>query len=343
MNPLITISIPIYNVEKYVERALISALNQTYDNIEILVIDDKGTDNSMEIVQRIISTHPRGNIVRIIDQGKNMGLGVTRNTSIDNAHGEFLFFMDSDDEITADCIEVLHSAMKETPVDFVVGSLCEVDVNDNILFNRIYIEALYINNNDILHSQYDQTWIKTGKSSCILSPLWNRLYNLTFLKRNKIRCIPGQRHEDMIFSFLLYLFADSCRILPQITYRYTIARPGSDMDENLKGFTLKLLAHQVGIIEFYSSFVNYIKENKPETSKHILAMIETRAAITKYRLIQSSQQKDVVKKLKQLTGDIRLSDLPVNAASWYFWLYLRAPKPLIPLLDLIYFKRRNIY
>lgn len=339
MNPLITISIPVYNVEKYVERALLSALNQTYDNLEILVINDRGSDRSMDIVRRVISSNPRGNIVRIIDHESNLGLGVTRNTSIDNARGEFLFFMDSDDEIFNNCISVLYSAMKETPVDFVVGSICEVDINGTILNNRIYVNAYYTNNNDILHSQYDPNWYNTGKSSNLLSPLWNRLYNINFLRHNKIRCLPGQRHEDLIFSFLLYLFADKCRILPNITYRYTIARPGSDMDEALRGFTMKLLKYQMGIIEFYSSYINYIKENKPETSKYILGTIEARAAVTKYRCFRLNRQKEMMKKLKYLTNSIRLSHLPRNKSSIFFWLYLHAPMPVIPILNCIYFKK----
>ena len=98
----VTLSMPIYNVALYVERALLSALNQTFESIEFLIVDDKGSDNSMDIVRRIISEHPRGKDVRIIEHEKNIGLGATRNTAIDNANGEYLFFMDSDDEITPD-------------------------------------------------------------------------------------------------------------------------------------------------------------------------------------------------------------------------------------------------
>jgi glycosyltransferase involved in cell wall biosynthesis len=78
----------------------------------------------MEIVRRIISNHPRGKDVRIIEHPKNTGLGATRNTSIDNASGKYLFFMDSDDEIADNCIEILYNKMLETPVDFIQAS-CE--------------------------------------------------------------------------------------------------------------------------------------------------------------------------------------------------------------------------
>ena len=78
MNYKVTLAMPVYNVEKYVERALLSALNQTFDSIEFLIVDDKGTDRSMEIVSEIVSTHPRGKDVRIIDHVVNQGTGATK-------------------------------------------------------------------------------------------------------------------------------------------------------------------------------------------------------------------------------------------------------------------------
>ncbi|MDR3129792.1 MAG: glycosyltransferase [Tannerellaceae bacterium] len=122
MKQLVTLSMPVYNVAPYIEKALLSALNQTYEEIEFIVVDDKGTDNSMEIVRNIIAGHPRGKAVRIIDHPMNIGLGAGRNTAIDNARGDYLFFMDSDDEITQDCIQKLYDEMKRSNVDFVQGS-----------------------------------------------------------------------------------------------------------------------------------------------------------------------------------------------------------------------------
>lgn len=341
MNPLITVSIPVYNVEKYVEKSLLSALNQTYDNLEILIVDDKGTDRSMEVVQRVIASHPRGNAVKIIDHGKNQGTGATKNSAIDNARGEYLFFMDSDDEITEDCVEVLYSAMKETPVDFVAGSIDEVDDDGNLVLKRQYIAAHYISNNDIIHSQYDPEWIKSGKSSCLIAPTWNRLYNLDFLKRSNIRCIPYQRNEDLIFTFQLFLFAESCRILSVPTYRYNVARPGSTMDIARKGYTDYRLKQDMDVVEFYCSYIDYIKNNKPETSKYILSKIEARAALTKYCASHLGIRRPTGKTLRQLTEKIGLHNLLTSFAAWYFWTYLHAPSLFLPLLDSIYFKRKK--
>lgn len=89
----ITIGIPVYHVEKYIEKSLKSALNQDFKlPYEIIVVDDRGTDGSMELVKQIVESHERGEIVRIIRHEENKGLGEARNTIIRNAKGKYLFF-----------------------------------------------------------------------------------------------------------------------------------------------------------------------------------------------------------------------------------------------------------
>lgn len=207
MNPLITISIPVYNVEKYVEKSLYSALNQTYDNLEILVIDDKGTDNSMDVVQHIIAYHPRGNIVKIIDHGKNQGLGATRNTSIDNARGEYLFFMDSDDYISTNCIELLYSAIQQNDAQMAVGSFTNFDDSQSS-FSPTIIENNYYNGKFAL-SEF-RNYVQT----------WNKLYNISFIRRNKVRCIPKDTFEDIFWGFQLIDIVEKVAVISAITYYY---------------------------------------------------------------------------------------------------------------------------
>lgn len=93
MDNVITIAIPVYNVEKYIEKSLLSALNQDFAfPYEILIIDDCGSDKSMQIVNRILNEHERGRYARIIRHSTNLGLGPARNTAIENASGKYLFF-----------------------------------------------------------------------------------------------------------------------------------------------------------------------------------------------------------------------------------------------------------
>ena len=81
-NTLVSIGIPVYNVGLYIEKCLLSVLNQTYHNLEILVVDDLGSDNSMDVVKKIVNSHPNGYKIRIIKHPYNKGIGEARNTII---------------------------------------------------------------------------------------------------------------------------------------------------------------------------------------------------------------------------------------------------------------------
>lgn len=102
---MVSVIIPLYNVENYVVKSLKSAFSQTYSDIEYLLIDDCSSDHTMQVVEEYVSVHLRGDSVRIIHHDENCRLSVARNTGLKHANGEFVFFMDSDDEITPDCIE----------------------------------------------------------------------------------------------------------------------------------------------------------------------------------------------------------------------------------------------
>ena len=210
----VTIAMPVYNVAPYVERSLLSALSQSFQNIEFLIIDDKGTDNSMEIVRQIVSTHPRGKDVRIIDHRINQGPGQTRNTAIEQAQGEYLYFMDSDDEIMPDCIQALYDAMTETPVDFIAAS--HIVVRDNQPIRESVLP------NRILNGTYELWQYQSSAKQPIYIVTWNKLYRLKFLKNNHIRCAPHHRNEDEIFTTQVWCEACSCRLLSNITYKYRL-------------------------------------------------------------------------------------------------------------------------
>lgn len=236
---------PIYNVAPYVERALLSALNQTFESIEFLLVDDRGTDNSMEIVHRIIKEHPRGKDVRIIEHPHNIGTGATKNTAIDNAQGEYLFFMDSDDEITPACIQVLYERMMEDRVDVVVASSQAKDI-DGKLYEHVKLSNITKRGEKKL---IDYHYVKGN-----LYPVytWNKLYDLSFLKKNKIYCIPYHLCEDLYFSFNVELCAQSFSYVDSITYLYYI-RSNSFMGRMRSNINIKE-------INMLNEFLNFEKK-----------------------------------------------------------------------------------
>ena len=115
----VTIGIPVYNAEKYIERCLISVLDQTFEDYEVLVVDDRGTDNSILKVEEIANNHVNGKKLRIVHHDRNKGVAEARNTIIDEASGKYLFFMDSDDRISEDAISLLFDTAENTNAETV--------------------------------------------------------------------------------------------------------------------------------------------------------------------------------------------------------------------------------
>jgi glycosyltransferase involved in cell wall biosynthesis len=245
----VTLAMPIYNVEKYIRQALNSALNQTFDSIEYLLVDDRGSDGSMDIVNEIIQRHDRGRDVKIFEHEVNIGLGGARNTAIDNAQGEFIYFMDSDDEITPDCIRILYEKMMETPVDFVASSYKYISIEGEILKQTIYEDKLIKSGE---HAVADAFF--TGRN-LMSTTVINKLYRLNFLKKNKIKGAPFNFSEDVYFSYQVILNACSCRLLPTMSYYY-YEREGSIM-----GVAKKVRPYQIKQYEeFLFLLRRYIQE-----------------------------------------------------------------------------------
>ena len=142
----ITIGLPIYNKEKYIALTLETALAQTYQSIEFLVLDDRGTDGSMDIVREYQQTHPRGKDIRIVSQPHNMGIGEARNRILEEARGKYLFFLDADDRITSDTIEILVNAAKEYDAQVVMASYDKIDYVDDTI--KINVDDYKIEAND---------------------------------------------------------------------------------------------------------------------------------------------------------------------------------------------------
>lgn len=210
---LVTIAIPVYNVEKFVERAVLSALSQTFESIEFLIIDDKGTDKSIDVIRNVISNHSRGKNVRIIDHIVNKGTGATKNTAIREATGKYLFFMDSDDYIEPYCIEILYKYMLEADYDFVAASYRKIDENNNFIPGIVYQRHAFECSRELLEYYY------VYRNEFVFAT-WNKLYNLSFLRDNNIDCIPHHLCEDQIFSFQLLFSANKALLVPDVLYSY---------------------------------------------------------------------------------------------------------------------------
>jgi len=227
-HPLVTIGIPVYNVEPYIEKCLLSVLNQTYDNLEILVVDDLGSDNSMKIVSKLQRNTPRGAYLKIITQSKNGGSGEARNAVINQAQGKYLFFLDSDDYIEPNTIELMVEQAESNQTDVVIASLRKIVWNtDKELPTLQYSSFQLIKGKDAFANYVcqDLRW-HIAITAC------NILFLIDFLRRNDIKFLAS-KDEDALFLSDYFSEVENAVIMPNITYNYVI-RPGSKMGNNAR-------------------------------------------------------------------------------------------------------------
>jgi len=215
-NYAVTIGIPVYNVEKYIRLTMDSALAQTFNDIEFLVIDDCGTDSSIDIVREYQQTHPRGKDIRIVRQPQNGGLGRARNRIIDEAQGIYLYYLDGDDAIEPNTIELLYEKAKAFDADMVYGSYKRIftendKVVDTICYSYPYKE--FSAPDDYACYAYE------GK---VQTMMWNYLIRLDILKRNSLRVAPVGYGEDYTFTVDLPTYVNRVVLLPDITYSYYV-------------------------------------------------------------------------------------------------------------------------
>ena len=175
----ISICVPIYNVEKYIKRCVVSLMEQTYDNIEYVFINDCTPDNSMVILKDTIAQYPsRINSVRIINLKENKGLSYVRNKAVEEATGDFIVHVDSDDWVEKKMVEVLVNEQQKHNADLVSCNYYSHNEDGNISIKDIFSD--YENNPF-------QFIIKGFHSYHI----WGRLISRSLYDDNNIKCIAG--------------------------------------------------------------------------------------------------------------------------------------------------------
>lgn len=216
---LISIVIPVYKVEEYIERCLQSVIAQDYKgDLECLLIDDCTPDNSCAVIGDILDKYDGPIRFRLLHHEKNRGLSAARNTGIDNAQGGYIYFLDSDDYISSDCISKLAAPLTGGDCDIVIGNY--TTLGTNVQFPSLNLENCTLScNEDIVESYMQGEWYMMA---------WNKLCNLSFIKRHSLYFREGLVNEDNLWSFQYACWAQSLISVDTSTYYYCI-REGSIM------------------------------------------------------------------------------------------------------------------
>lgn len=216
-----SIIIPVYNVEKYLRQCLDSVFRQTFSDYEVICIEDGSIDCSLGILKDYAAEHQ----MKILINDKNRGLSYARNRGLEAAEGEYILFLDSDDYISENLLEILAEELQKEDYDFLTFDskiFYEEDVK-HVLAYELTRKNRYP---DVYGGQ--ELYILQLKQGDYEPTVWQYCYNRQFLEENALRFIVGRYNEDEPFSFNAFMKARRIRVLSVVLHYYRI-RNGSIM------------------------------------------------------------------------------------------------------------------
>lgn len=272
-NDLISIIVPIYNVEKYINKCVDSIINQTYKNLEIILVDDGSPDNCPQICDEYAK---KDNRIKIIHK-ENGGLSSARNAGLDIMTGKYVTFIDSDDYYEPEAIEILYNCIKDSKVQISVMKFLKVYETDSINKKTNNINTVqYINSIDYLKFLCEKK---------ISESVWDKLFDIEILKNKRFEI--GRLNEDFIFLSKL-LILNNVKISLIDFYGYNYYSRANSITSNGYGKSL------IDSVKNGFELLELAKKEKPETelyfARFILYQIRTIFIIMPWDLIKNNNE-----------------------------------------------------
>ena len=270
--PLISVIVPIYNVKEYFDRCVESIVNQTYKNIEIILVDDGSPDNCPQMCNEWAEKDTRINVIH----KENGGLSDARNAGLKIATGEIVSFIDSDDWIELDMFEKMLNRMIEDDSDIVSCGVKWVEEDGNV------IRDVTVSNDEVLDMQSAmKELLNDGK---LKQHVWNKIYKFDLIK--DVLFEKGKYHEDVFWSYQIVGKAQKVSVVKESFYNY-VQRSNSIMGE---GFSVKRL----DALDANRQRCEYIKEHFPELYDNALYVYIGSCHYQLQCAVRSNQPKEVI-------------------------------------------------
>lgn len=251
--PFISIIVPCFNVEKYIDAALGSIMEQSYGNWECIAVNDGSTDRTENRIKEWMARDAR---FKIISQ-ENKGLSEARNSGLEEKSGDCVFFFDPDDFLASDCLEQFVELYNEK-VDIVFGSHVRVSSQTSAEFKK---EKQFPITERILSNQ---NFIAFALRNPFQVTVWNNLYNSDFIDTHKLRFKSGIFHEDELWFFETMHSATRIVFSSKVSYYYNVGNQNSIT----KNFGLKNLRDYLKVLEHI--YNNYYEPEKNRATKKIV-------------------------------------------------------------------------
>lgn len=278
MKDLISVIINVYNGEKYIKKCLDSVVNQSYKNIEIIIVNDKSTDKTLDIIKEY-----KDKRIKIINNKKNMGLSLSRNIGIDNSKGKYLYFVDVDDFIELDTIEYLYKLIKKYKTK--IATCRCLDIYDYNYKYKNDTESISLLSKEEMLDKLLLTIDRTGTT-------WNKLYDKSLFE--KIR-FEDRIVNDVVTTYKLILECDNIVFSNQIKYYYLRHRDSILGKKNSK--------HSIDLYNAAIDRYNYIDKLYPEKIENkicLLLLIESLYVMNNNEVTKYLKEKESLKLFKKL-------------------------------------------
>lgn len=289
-DPLVSVIIPVYNVESYLEECLESVRNQTYKNIEIITVNDGSTDDSPLILERYAKENSN---IKTIHQ-KNSGVSAARNRGLEEATGKYIYFLDSDDYILPETVGNIIEKMEKHQLDVVrfgAKPFSEDKGSENLVWN-VYDHSKFFQSGKIyVKHEFLRANIKGFTPSACLY-----MVRADVLNKNQIRFKPNLQHEDELFSLELFLNTERAMYDANLYYmrRY---RSGSIMtsQEEMKSFDAyyQVLQEIISLLDKYTD---------PDEIKLIKSRIRSLYISLSLKQVDERYKKEKLAKIKAINS-----------------------------------------
>ena len=256
---MVSIILPVFNAERFLPQCLDSILRQTYQEWDLIAVDDGSKDGSMEILK---SYEKRDNRIHIISK-KNEGVSIARNIALEHAHGDYIYFVDSDDIVMSEALMILVKAMESNKTTFVKSDFLPIDEQG---------KQVFINKKQVIRRRYDGKVMDSEKffKKILMKEyfLWTCLFRKDIIVKNHIQFIPHCRlMEDAAFvaDYLLYsdrnVYKNAC-IYGYRKYEGTVSTVNKDYTEDMMLIKkhIKQYSKSYNHISLFKNINNYLDE-----------------------------------------------------------------------------------
>ena len=224
-----SVVIPVYNMGNSISNTIDTILSQTYDNYEIILVDDGSTDNSGTICDSFAATYEKIKTIHT----PNRGSGPARNAGIDVATGDYVYFPDADDLVDIHIFEILDRIVSEKKYDLIVFGYRSLDKNGNIVSEKKY-GSVEMTGNKIRSNYID--FVSMNAPYGIQGAPWNKLFSMKIIRRHDIQFPPLRRHQDEGFIGRYMSHVDTVKFIEDVLYSYYTNDIGKEWDKYPKDY-----------------------------------------------------------------------------------------------------------